>query len=66
MLTMIFAALAIVGGFIALFLSVPRTTTPEYFALIAIAAFAFAGALGIWRGVGVLEEYVDERTKPKE
>lgn len=60
MLSSIFAALAILGGLAALFFSIPIQRTPEYTALVAIAAFCFAATLGIWRSVRLIQEYVDK------
>jgi hypothetical protein len=31
--------------------------------LLAIAAFAFAGAAGIWEGVSLIRDYLDEQRK---
>lgn len=64
MATYILAALGLIAGFGAVFISLTaRVTTGEHAAVLAVAAFAFTAALGIWRGVGLLEEYIDEHPK---
>lgn len=63
MLSQLIAVFAIVGGILALALSIPRQVTPEYLALVSVAAFALACALGILRGVDILNGYVKARMK---
>lgn len=66
MLITLFAALLIVAGLIAAFLSLDvQVFTGEHLATLAAVLFLFVIAIGVWRVAGLLEELVDERQKPK-
>lgn len=59
MLTKLLGALAFLAGIGAVVWSLTaRMTTGEQAATLAVAAFTFAGAVGIWNISDSLEEYV--------